>query len=122
MTTRHTHGGELRNRRVAAGLSRAQLATLVGVNETTIGRWENADRVPPVRRVSVDAALEAATPRAPAADADQTMRDFERRLSLVEEAVGLLLEDLRVRRVAAGLAPPSLATRPIDVQSASRHH
>lgn len=121
MTTRHTHGGELHNRRVAAGLSRAQLAALIGVTERTIGRWEDADAVPPVRRVSVEEALRSSTPRHAAGGEDQTMRALERRLSLVEEAVGLLLEDLKARRVAAGLAPPSLAARPTDVQSASRH-
>ena len=44
MTNQHLTGTELRTRRLAAGLSRQQLALLVGVESAVISDWEAEDK------------------------------------------------------------------------------
>ena len=44
LTTHHLTGTELRSRRLAAGLSRQQLALLVGVDSAVISDWEAEER------------------------------------------------------------------------------
>ena len=42
--SQHLSGTELRSRRLGAGLSRQQLASMVGVDAAVIGDWEAEDR------------------------------------------------------------------------------
>lgn len=43
-TLPHISGTELRSRRLAAGMSRQQLAQLVGVDAAAVGDWESGER------------------------------------------------------------------------------
>jgi transcriptional regulator with XRE-family HTH domain len=43
----------IRERRGAAKLTQAALASLVGVSEKTVARWERGEAMPPLSRASV---------------------------------------------------------------------
>ncbi|HVA41932.1 MAG TPA: helix-turn-helix domain-containing protein [Acidimicrobiales bacterium] len=94
-------GPELGQRRREAGLSRAQLGTLVGVSDTLVSRWEQASRV------------------IPASWAPQLLQVLDQVGSADQEREDPLFqtdEDLEAELVALVVAEPGLSARQVTMR------
>jgi transcriptional regulator with XRE-family HTH domain len=90
-------GGAIRGRRLAAGVTREQLAERLGLDPTTVARWEDGNRLPTLARLRSIAAALGCTALDLVADAQQpavSRAEFEVALAELLEAAAALVNGL----------------------------